>query len=896
MTDAQTQQEHCPNCTKFGLPILPLRYAVARNDEKVAEKAPELVDPFGNGVRDIALPDESARYTLRLLRSGYLYVFNEVRGEWKAYEVGEDSQLIEFDIRDRAPPPQTDEDESPAVCSRHGNPPMAKCVVIPDAANAGPVWFAFSDVAWTPAVLEHNRVQANREKHMHRIDAGAWVEGQGEAPQPHLASLSRVGELVAEYHFKPPTARPNTPEEIAEHEERNATLPESRRTVLLERVSVRPYPAFFHCLEAFRNCSPEAEQLIADAELAGERWGFPPAMVALGDPAGIAADLNELVKQRALEWAEEPERKKKHESALLIGAVREAVERGGELQTSERRRTVMAAMSVFFPASVGAAYGGSPDMRGRMRAIEAAGRIGEAELETIHANAWRKYERMYDEEARRQYLEQEYPAEQMAFEAAVVEPLDQAYLGWLGSETLKEYLRYNFDREDAASGVAYTGLLYTVLKDASGRKPVCDFLERCLEEDPTQPEAVLGRGLVFNQDELARQWMAVAAQGVEPGGGWDGVAGMLWDGINSVLAERLGAGIGEAMASLNNYAHEYSGVMVRRLQNLYDLSSGQLIASNADTRVMAILGALARHDAPDHALVTVRTRVSRLQAVRIMGNANEALLSPGRMPRPDHPDSMRQLFDPTGPRVHFQGVLLVERTQTTRLSGTLDLTPEGFEWQVNTTIRRLSRLEAGGHFVGALLAAFTVSSAWKDMRTIPGYKTTFGFGAGVATLTGGLMEGAGAAVRTTNWGGGRLAPRLGWSIARVSTRAEALGFAGRMIGTVGAVVSGALAVWEGVVEWNSSRNYAIGMIGLGLGMIAVGVLLFVGVIGGVVALVAAFVLALIMFVVGFLKNDEIQKWLDKAIDFGRHRDGVFPNIEAQFEALHALGQPEGRGD
>src|SRR5690606_33688708 len=84
-TTNQPQQEPCPNCTKAGLPILPLRYAVARNDVAVKEKAPALAAPFESP--GIALPEDSACYTLRTLRTGYLYVFNEVRGKWNAYEV-----------------------------------------------------------------------------------------------------------------------------------------------------------------------------------------------------------------------------------------------------------------------------------------------------------------------------------------------------------------------------------------------------------------------------------------------------------------------------------------------------------------------------------------------------------------------------------------------------------------------------------------------------------------------------------------------------------------------------------------------------------------------------------------------------------------------------------------
>ena len=75
----------------------------------------------------------------------------------------------------------------------------SRCVMIPDAIRAGAVWLGFSDVAWTDRVLERHRQAAYRDKHMRRIDLGAWAKSQ--TVQPHLTGLSKAREVVAEYHL-----------------------------------------------------------------------------------------------------------------------------------------------------------------------------------------------------------------------------------------------------------------------------------------------------------------------------------------------------------------------------------------------------------------------------------------------------------------------------------------------------------------------------------------------------------------------------------------------------------------------------------------------------------------------------------------------------------------------
>ena len=180
----------CPFCERPGLPILPLRYAVARADRG---SAPVLSAPFGAGINDIALPAKEAHYTARLLRSGYLYAYDEKRRKWYAYVVTEESYLYDF-APGKVPP---DVAKHKFQCHREGDALLARCIKIEDADKADIVWVGFSDTPWTPAVLKKHEDVDYRAAHMRKIDVAAWLSGSNK--QPHTAPMSELMSRVAEF-------------------------------------------------------------------------------------------------------------------------------------------------------------------------------------------------------------------------------------------------------------------------------------------------------------------------------------------------------------------------------------------------------------------------------------------------------------------------------------------------------------------------------------------------------------------------------------------------------------------------------------------------------------------------------------------------------------------------
>ena len=82
-------------------------------------------------------------------------------------------------------------------CSRQGHREIASCITITSPKLASDVWLAFSDVQWTPAVLDKHGDAAYRSRHMRRIDVPKLLQSL-PAGEP-LKRITTLADSVAEY-------------------------------------------------------------------------------------------------------------------------------------------------------------------------------------------------------------------------------------------------------------------------------------------------------------------------------------------------------------------------------------------------------------------------------------------------------------------------------------------------------------------------------------------------------------------------------------------------------------------------------------------------------------------------------------------------------------------------
>ena len=227
----------CWMCHKqAGLPILLTRYAVAsakpvttaelygKNEEDeprvvVWDDAAPKLGPSCKGEdkpghEAVGLGD-GARYTLRLLRPGYVYVYNPKDPDemvWRGYEVTDQQYLEEFAVFSKRPLGRKESGQKLAPCNPDKNEMIARCITIPGAEDAGIVWIGFSDTKWTEHLLKQNENESFRNRHMRRLDVATYM-GSYNREHDHAVCVhslipedgpgnGRIAPIIAEYAYR----------------------------------------------------------------------------------------------------------------------------------------------------------------------------------------------------------------------------------------------------------------------------------------------------------------------------------------------------------------------------------------------------------------------------------------------------------------------------------------------------------------------------------------------------------------------------------------------------------------------------------------------------------------------------------------------------------------------
>ena len=531
--DAKTAEhkKNCKMCNRKGLPLLLTRYAIA---PKIS-KAPEMKDDgvfkvTKDGTSFVPL-DSDTIYTQRLLRAGYVYVYDPIRktvdgrpNPWQGYAVNVKGYLTPFRVDDdlRYIPKIANED---IPCDPWVSGMLARCISVETPEKSRTIWIGFSDTLWTKNVLDEHENKATRDRHMRSFNPKTWWDSE---KHNHTCRLEECDKYVVEmaagvkrqtFEFSPaplyslPTVYDwKTLAERADAKPDDSVSADKRQKEALQKQYAEKYAKA--ATEMLANPSTPKDSLLRASErLLGEKNKHKVAVVALNDPVGILMDLAVYTDysygnyyEKVLMKEYEEEKGMTYKRCLAIAGIIESIEAGIRNGTKEYWKE-RARRKVSYASK--AAHSASYAEKGW-----AQNTLGNPELLKKSADArWEKYATRFDKkkiDAARNAFE----VDLNAFFEKHIRPLVKGYVEWFKSDYFVASMECNHDTDNMDSGVSYATITSLCLGCMQDKALVNEeIIMKQLEASALDKNQVLSRALVLNQDSDAKNIQAAVDKG-----------------------------------------------------------------------------------------------------------------------------------------------------------------------------------------------------------------------------------------------------------------------------------------------------------------------------------------------------------------------------------------------
>jgi hypothetical protein len=482
----------CPLCDRQSLLIYPVRYAVAC--PRGAAKAPPLSGKFkidGRAPQSVG----TAKYTLRGLRQGYLYTYDEKRKRLDAYMVLDDGSLWHFPP-DTTPPPGAKDALTQSCISRAEMDfeSLGRCVSVehtPGTDEATNLWIGWSNVRWTKDLV-HNKIgdAAWRKQHMQCINVPAMIAGGAADTGEFEAANCKVA------HF------------AMDDKAMKDAFGFSNRAPK-DEIRLRQ-----------RNVAKRIGEAMAQSPL---KKGF---IVAVNDPVGITNDLAELtvpnlnngfdeqiywkyISAQLLDRAECGVRAEAKVLTNLTYGASKAIEDANKANVEARMPAVADPMGAFNMLrawiKTGSLDQAAKEVQKKTDNIpatqeEAANEAWEEASTKVGPDG--KRISVIDEEALKRFPD-EYQRALDAFKPKW-QPLVQAHADWLKCQLLADWMAGNHDVNDIRSGYAYSESCAQAIGTAAGTEACKKVLDDWLSQKAADTRNVYTRALMFNYEQLIK--------------------------------------------------------------------------------------------------------------------------------------------------------------------------------------------------------------------------------------------------------------------------------------------------------------------------------------------------------------------------------------------------------
>lgn len=843
----------CPFCERGGIPLMPARLALSMSDNPM----PVVTEPFVFHAPKAGMDNGRFKYVLRTLRTGYLYVYDEVRREWSGYVVTADGYYYYFNPENEPPKSET----VAFSCSQSPvDKALASCITIKHttALPAGKVFLGFSDVAWTPAVFARHKEASFRQRAMRWVDMAAWV---GNHAQNFCAPLDQAETVLSEFRLAQTHGAAQFTWSPFAFSAKGIVGTDGKPVAFMKAVS-----------DAAK--AKSAERVKAGLSPIGLQ-AHHGLIVRIKDPTAVTRETTRLLQHQTAQFMSHPSRIRQVALSNAIAAVKSAV-------ADQSVKDEIAAAEKLANDQISGNPLGHALFESTRRRTEELRHVSAQEAARARSQSWDKYAEKL-KPGQLEAFEAKFKEDLAEFDRTWVFTLSDFHSKWLQDSSTQDYFDFNFDAANIANGFAYQALVTLCIEDMADKKSFMDLAAKLLPGDMLDPKNLLLRALVLNNDELARKVVSAANPSLDwrtPG--WENVGGWFKEAfaaVDKAAYETWMSGKGPADATARFFVH-MAGPLIRfiapQLDNPSLSAKAALLAmgitSNAHIVPVDVLGS---KDAFRKALVrqlikstgqtftgrqldkAVADEMRRLEVegVKMEGQARQRWLLAV------NEKSAKQLVSdmPAG---------LSPSERARRIVGAIQ-TPEALEAATSKgVLNTVLNMEVRLGVLTAILQGISLSKAMADEDTAMAHESE----EVRWKLRAAWMGLAGTITETTMIAVGKM-PALslraaqGMTAARLALYgANVLKWAGKLAGAAAGIivaVTDYMHAKEEVSQGNWGLAVLYGASALTGGLLAIGLLL--GFITGGVAIALLVVLVALAIVIELFKDNKIQDWLERTL-------------------------------
>ncbi|MBS9439863.1 hypothetical protein EAE91_22745 [Photorhabdus noenieputensis] len=493
----------CNFCTREGLPVLLVRPAIKAQ---------------GDGVPDlpasIQMPVErkgETGYTTRLLRAGFLYIWDELVNGWINYYVTDEGYYYLLPADGKVPPRLANGEMKPCIDEPDelARASLVTLPVLPKGLTNKAFWLAWSAVQWTDAVRKKHEDPVYRAQYMQRFDMEKWLNcGEGENALP----FSSLRDTVAEYHTQIDTNR-----RIADY-----TSSHWNGKWLFEP----------------DNLWWAVRELLPDKGV----------ILYLSDPVAVVQDITALANYRLkTQFHENPHYIRGVALSASLSTLKEVLCRQFERDQLKSDETLENQIRYGYYTTGGLYIPGNQEL------AEAGHQLNNSVLKRLVREYWSDYEKYIDRDKEKAFMDR-FTTDLTRYDNTIISPMTEMYLDWLKSQLLLDYFDHNFDSTDDYSGALFVQSVHDCVAGMQDKLGASRYFQEQMMSTTITPDNLLLRALVMNSDKRIEQIHGV----LKTGGNYGSLA---WDKIPDGLKDIAEHFDGPVSLTIEKYLNELSSTL-----------------------------------------------------------------------------------------------------------------------------------------------------------------------------------------------------------------------------------------------------------------------------------------------------------------------------------------------